>query len=116
MLAARALIMPIRWEEPFGMVMVEAMATGTPVVALNRGAVPELIRHGETGLICDEPADLAPALIDVARLDPGACVAHVRQNFSAERMADDYERAYRAWAGATPQPHAEQASAPSVAW
>ncbi|MFC6014740.1 glycosyltransferase family 4 protein [Plantactinospora solaniradicis] len=116
MLAARALIMPIRWEEPFGMVMVEAMATGTPVVALNRGAVPELIRHGETGLICDDPADLAPALLDAVRLDPGACVAHVRREFSAARMADDYERAYRAWAEPTPAQPVEHPSAPSVAW
>ena len=49
---ARCLIMPIQWDEPFGMVMLEAMATGTPVVALNRGAVPELVRPGLTGLVC----------------------------------------------------------------
>lgn len=98
MLAARCLIMPVRWEEPFGMVMVEAMATGTPVVALNRGAVPELVRSGETGFICDDPAELADALREVSRIDPAACVAHVRRAFSAERMADDYERVYREWA------------------
>ena len=53
LLDARCLIMPIQWDEPFGMVMVEAMATGTPVVALRRGAVPELVRPGLTGLVCD---------------------------------------------------------------
>ncbi|MEE6257163.1 glycosyltransferase family 4 protein [Plantactinospora sonchi] len=116
MLAARCLIMPIRWEEPFGMVMVEAMASGTPVVALNRGAVPELIRPGETGLICEEPSELASALHDAVRLDPAACVAHVRREFSAERMADEYERVYRAWLVPGPE-SAEPASAPSVgAW
>jgi len=115
MLAARCLIMPIRWEEPFGMVMVEAMATGTPVVALNRGAVPELVRPGETGLICDDPADLAPALHEVARLDPAACVAHVRREFSAERMADEYERVYRSWL--EPAFGSSRQAAPSVgAW
>ncbi|MFB9235374.1 glycosyltransferase family 4 protein [Plantactinospora siamensis] len=98
LLEARSLIMPIRWEEPFGMVMLEAMATGTPVVALNRGAVPELVNHGETGLICDDPVDLAPALRETGAIDPAACVAHVRRCFSAERMADGYERVYRSLA------------------
>ncbi|MFC7549543.1 glycosyltransferase family 4 protein [Plantactinospora sp. GCM10030261] len=97
LLAARCLIMPVRWEEPFGMAMLEAMATGTPVVALNRGAVPELINHGETGLICDDPVDLAPALRDVSAIEPENCVSHVRRWFSAERMAEGYERVYRAW-------------------
>jgi glycosyltransferase involved in cell wall biosynthesis len=99
LMAARCMIMPIRWEEPFGMVMVEAMATGTPVVALRRGAVPELVRPGETGLICDDPADLASALRETGTIDPGACVARVRAAFSAERMAEGYEQLYRASAG-----------------
>jgi Glycosyl transferases group 1/Glycosyltransferase Family 4 len=94
--AARCLIMPLRWEEPFGMVMIEAMAVGTPVVALNRGAVPEIVVPGETGFICAEESELPPALIDAAKLDPAACVAHVRQSFSAERIARRYERVYRA--------------------
>jgi glycosyltransferase involved in cell wall biosynthesis len=96
--AARCLIMPIRWEEPFGMVMIEAMATGTPVVALNHGAVPELVNHGETGFICDDPREMAPALRDVSAIDPAACVAHVRAEFSADVMARGYERVYRRWA------------------
>ncbi|WP_089009806.1 glycosyltransferase family 4 protein [Micromonospora viridifaciens] len=92
---ARCLIMPIQWEEPFGMVMVEAMATGTPVVALHRGAVPELVRPGLTGLVCDDPDELPAALIESSRLDPADCVAHVAENFSAERMAAGYESVYR---------------------
>ena len=60
--AARCLIMPIRWEEPFGMVMIEAMAQGTPVVALNRGAVPEVVRTARTGFICDGRIELPDAL------------------------------------------------------
>ncbi|SBT50670.1 Glycosyltransferase involved in cell wall bisynthesis [Micromonospora narathiwatensis] len=92
---ARCLIMPIQWEEPFGMVMVEAMATGTPVVALRRGAVPELVRPGLTGLVCDDPDELPAALIESSRLDPADCVAHVAENFSVERMAGGYESVYR---------------------
>ncbi|MFG3699927.1 glycosyltransferase family 4 protein [Micromonospora sp. NPDC047620] len=92
---ARCLIMPIQWEEPFGMVMVEAMATGTPVVALNRGAVPELVRPGVTGLICEGVDDLPGALRAVSGLDPADCVAHVAQNFSTAQMAAGYEQAYR---------------------
>ncbi|MGC5309524.1 glycosyltransferase family 4 protein [Micromonospora zamorensis] len=92
---ARCLIMPIQWDEPFGMVMLEAMATGTPVVALNRGAVPELIRPGLTGLVCERPEELAAAVLAAERLDPEDCVAHVAENFSVERMADGYAAIFR---------------------
>lgn len=92
---ARCLIMPIQWDEPFGMVMLEAMATGTPVVALNRGAVPELIRPGLTGLVCERPEELAAAVLAAELLDPGDCVAHVAENFSVERMADGYAAIFR---------------------
>ena len=93
--AARCLIMPIRWEEPFGMVVIEAMAAGTPVVALNRGAIPELVQHGVTGLVCSEPGELPDALHQVAGIDPAACVAQVRSRFSADLMAQRYEQVYR---------------------
>lgn len=92
--AARCLIMPIRWQEPFGMVMVEAMAAGTPVVALNRGAVPEVVDPGVTGLICDEVDELPDALHEVTTIDPHACVRHVKRSFSAELMASRYEQVY----------------------
>jgi glycosyltransferase involved in cell wall biosynthesis len=91
---ARCLIMPIRWDEPFGMVMIEAMALGIPVVALNRGAVPELVRDGVTGWIREVPGELADALHRVDEIDPAACVAHVRDNFCAPLMARRYERVY----------------------
>ncbi|WP_425684756.1 glycosyltransferase family 4 protein [Micromonospora sp. DT201] len=95
---ARCLIMPIQWDEPFGMVMLEAMATGTPVVALNRGAVPELVRPGLTGLVCTRPEELPAALLAAAQLDPEDCVAHVAENFSVERMAYGYAEVYRRFA------------------
>jgi glycosyltransferase involved in cell wall biosynthesis len=92
---ARCLLMPIRWREPFGMVMVEAMASGTPVVALRRGSVPELVRHGVTGFVCDEPAQLPELLHRVRELDSGESVAHAQEAFSAELMASRYEDVYR---------------------
>lgn len=93
--AASCLIMPIRWEEPFGMVMIEALALGVPVVAFNRGAVSEVVRHGVTGVICERPEELAGALVEARGLDPAACVAHVKENFSPDLMARRYERVYR---------------------
>jgi len=92
---ASSLLMSIRWEEPFGMVMIEAMARGTPVVAMRRGSVPEVILDGRTGFICADEAELPEALHAAAKLDPSACVAHVRTSFSVELMAHRYERVYR---------------------
>lgn len=68
---------------------------GVPVVAMNRGAVPEVVKHGETGLICDELAELPDALHQVNQIDPYRCVTHVRQTFSADQMAMRYEEVYR---------------------
>jgi len=92
---ASTLIMSIRWEEPFGMVMIEAMRTGTPVVALRRGSVPEIVLHGRTGMICNDESELPEALHAVRAFDPADCVAHVRSNFSVDLMAHRYERVYR---------------------
>ena len=77
------------------MVMLEAMATGTPVVALRRGAVPELVRSGVTGLVCADADGLPTALRATDRLDPAACVAHVARNFSTQGLAAGYEAVYR---------------------
>ncbi|MGC4897507.1 glycosyltransferase family 4 protein [Micromonospora sp. DT31] len=96
LLDARCLVMPVQWAEPFGMVMVEAMATGTPVVALRRGSVPELVRSGITGFVCDHADELAAALRAAVGLDPADCVAHVARRFSVQRLAADHEAVYRA--------------------
>ena len=90
---ARALLFPIEWEEPFGLVMIEAMACGTPVLAFRGGAVEEVVRDGVNGWICDDVADMAARLqsIDV---DPGACRDFVADNFSVTRMADRYLEVY----------------------
>ncbi|MFE2754177.1 glycosyltransferase family 4 protein [Actinosynnema sp. NPDC059335] len=93
--AARCLLFPIRWEEPFGMVMIEAMACGTPVVALRAGAVPEVVVDGVTGLVRDDPEELVAALHDVRELDPAACRAHVAAHFDVDALGAGYEAAYR---------------------
>src|SRR5690606_6393243 len=92
---ARCLLFPIGWEEPFGMVMIEAMACGTPVVALRGGAVAEVVEHGVTGIVCDRPEELSAAIAAAAALDPAACRARVAEHFSSEQLAAGYERIYR---------------------
>ena len=92
---AIALLVPIDWPEPFGLVMIEAMACGTPVIAFNRGSVPEIIEHGVTGLIVEDEAEAVAALrqvADLSRAEVRRCFEH---RFSAERMAEDYLALYR---------------------
>jgi glycosyltransferase involved in cell wall biosynthesis len=91
---ARALVMPIQWDEPFGMVMIEALASGTPVVALRRGAVPEIVEDGMTGFICDEPAELPTAIERAGEIDSDTCRQVVENRFSLQTMARGYEQVY----------------------
>lgn len=91
---ARCLLFPVQWEEPFGMVMIEAMACGTPVVALRAGAVPEVVVDGVTGVICDHPAQLVDAIDASQQLDPAACRRHVASNFSVSQFGSGYEDIY----------------------
>ena len=93
---AVALLNPIQWDEPFGMAMIEAMACGTPVVGTARGAAPELVVDGVTGFLRASDADLAAALAEVHQLDRAACRRRVAEEFSIERMAANYVRAYEA--------------------
>jgi glycosyltransferase involved in cell wall biosynthesis len=92
---ARALLFPIDWPEPFGLVMIEAMACGTPVVTRPCGAVPEIIDHERTGLVASSVDELVDAVKRVDRLDRRECRREVEERFSASRMASDYERVYR---------------------
>ncbi|MBA2294099.1 MAG: glycosyltransferase family 4 protein [Actinobacteria bacterium] len=91
---AHALLVPIDWEEPFGLVMIEAMACGTPVVALRRGSVPEVLDHGRTGLVVDSLAAMASAVDEVSCLDPLVLRSEAEVRFSPERMIDDHLEAY----------------------
>lgn len=92
---AQALLFPITWHEPFGLVMIEAMASGTPVVALRHGSVPEVVADGVSGIICDTPEQLPEALTRAFALDPAACRKHVEDNFDIDAMARGYETVYR---------------------
>ncbi len=94
---ASALLLPINWEEPFGLVAAEAMAAGCPVIAYARGALPEIIKDGETGFLIP-PGDLdaaVRAVVAASSLSRAACRAHVQQHFSIARMLDDYEHCYQ---------------------
>jgi glycosyltransferase involved in cell wall biosynthesis len=92
---AYALAFPIDWPEPFGMVMIEALACGTPVLAMNRGSVPEILRHGVSALIgnsVDELVDLAPK---IRLLDRHACRREAERRFSSRVITEDYEQIYQ---------------------
>ncbi|HEY1890388.1 MAG TPA: glycosyltransferase family 4 protein [Steroidobacteraceae bacterium] len=91
---ARCLLMPIEWPEPFGLVMIEAMSYGTPVIAFNRGSVPEVIEDGVTGFIVEDEAAAVAAVGRLDHLDRRAVRARFKQRFTARRMAEDYLAAY----------------------
>ncbi len=92
---ARALLMPISWPEPFGLVMIEAMACGTPVIAFNRGAVPEIVEDGRTGFIVENEAGAVAAVARLGRLPRAAVRAAFEARFTARRMAEDYMAIYQ---------------------
>jgi glycosyltransferase involved in cell wall biosynthesis len=93
---ARALLMPIRWNEPFGMVMVEALACGTPVIAFAEGAARELVVDGLTGFLVEDERAMAVAVGRSGQIEPRTCRAWVRENCDVEVVACAYERTYRA--------------------
>jgi glycosyltransferase involved in cell wall biosynthesis len=91
---ARGLLNPIRWPEPFGLVMIEALACGTPVLAFPSGAAPEIVCDGVNGFLCVDEADMVRRLPHVARLDRRGCRASVEASFSTERMVADHLALY----------------------
>lgn len=92
---AKGFLFPPQWEEPFGMVVAEAMAAGTPVLAYSRGSLPELVRHGETGYLGGGEDDMVAAIHAIDRLDRRRCREWVEERFSVEQMVDGYEKLYR---------------------
>jgi glycosyltransferase involved in cell wall biosynthesis len=92
--SAAALLNPISWREPFGMVMLEALACGTPVVGCPQGAAPEIVEHNVTGFLGDSDAELINGLLSLDRIDRRVCREQVRQRFSVERMVDGYVQVY----------------------
>lgn len=93
---AVALVNPIKWHEPFGLVMVESLACGTPVVAFPAGAAPEIVDDGVTGFLCDGVDAAVTTLGKVRDLDRAECRAAVEKRFTADRMVTDYLRLYEA--------------------
>jgi glycosyltransferase involved in cell wall biosynthesis len=91
---ARGTLFSSQWEEPFGLVMTESMACGTPVIALRRGAAPEVIVDGQTGFLCDDEDGMVAAVKRLASVDPLACRQHVLDHFSVEEMARQYVEVY----------------------
>ncbi|EKE03752.1 MAG: hypothetical protein ACD_20C00157G0029 [uncultured bacterium] len=92
---AYATVHPVTWPEPFGLVMAESMACGTPVLALNQGSIPEVIKDGVTGYVENDIDSLIMHVKDIGKIDRYACRKYVENNFSAQRMAEGYLASYR---------------------
>jgi glycosyltransferase involved in cell wall biosynthesis len=90
-----AMLFPIEWDEPFGLAMVEAMATGTPVIAFSGGSVNEIVRDGTSGYVCSGVEDAAARVREVQALKPASVRSYAQQFFSVERMVQDYLSLYR---------------------
>lgn len=97
---AQATLFPIRWGEPFGMVLIESMASGTPIVGFRRGSVPEIVKDGKTGFVVDTVEAMVQAVQCVKQIDRRDCRTHVAKRFSIQRMAEGYEALYRRLASA----------------
>ena len=91
---ARATLFPIQWGEPFGLVLVESMACGTPVIAFNKGAVPEIVVNGKTGFVVDTMDDMIKAVGQIDNINPRECREHVQNHFSIISMASKYSEMY----------------------
>jgi glycosyltransferase involved in cell wall biosynthesis len=91
---AHALLFPIDWPEPFGLVMIESLACGTPVIAWNNGSVPEVIANGETGFVVDSIDEAVSAVPEVSHLSRHACRRTFEERFDASRMARNYIDVY----------------------
>jgi glycosyltransferase involved in cell wall biosynthesis len=101
---SKGLLMPIEWAEPFGLVMVEALATGTPVIAFDRGSAREIVSDGENGFLVASTDEMAGAIGRLHEIDPAACRASVEARFGLPHVLDAYESAYAAVCDTAEQP------------
>lgn len=92
---ATAMLHPIHFEEPFGLSVIESMACGTPVIAFNKGSMPELIEHGQNGFLVDTVDEAVDSVEKVSQVNRRYCHDYVRQNFTIQDMVDGYEKAYK---------------------
>lgn len=91
---AKATLMPVQWDEPFGLVAVESLAVGTPVIAWNRGALPEIIIDGETGFLVESVEEITAKIAEIDKINRTACRRRYEENFTAEKMVKEYEKLY----------------------
>jgi glycosyltransferase involved in cell wall biosynthesis len=112
---ARAVVFPLRWDEPGGTAVVEALAAGVPVVAMRRGVLPELVDHGVTGWLADDEDEFAGYLRRVDELDRQACRAVAGRRFSPAAMAARYETFYRQGLGRAGRRASRHATLPASA-
>jgi len=91
---AKCLLSPLQWEEPFGLVMIEAMASGTPVIVFRRGSSPEVVVNGMTGFVVDSFEEMVAGVKKINEIDPKACRKHVEDNFTPKVMAENYIKMY----------------------
>jgi glycosyltransferase involved in cell wall biosynthesis len=91
---AVATLFPVDVEEAFGLVLIESMACGTPVIATREGAVPEIVEDGHTGILVEDASEMAGALTRIGEIDRRACRAHVEERFSAANVVASYEQAF----------------------
>lgn len=101
---AAAVLCPYDWPEPFGLVLIEAMACGTPVLAYRQGSIPEIIEHGVTGYICDNIGEMAQAVAGLSRIDRTRCREIFEKRFTVERMVKDYLAIYDSVVAASHRP------------
>lgn len=92
---AAATLCPVTWPEPFGLVLIESMACGTPVIALRNGSIPEIIRHGETGFVMDTVEELTQVMGNIGEIDRRVCRHHVESHFSMQQMTNEYLEIYK---------------------
>jgi len=92
---AKALLVPIEWQEPFGLTMIEAMSCGTPVIAYRQGSVPEIVAHAKTGFVVDNIQQMVKAVSMIDKIDRQKCREHVLENFSINNMVENYLTAYK---------------------
>lgn len=92
---AKGFLFPIQWEEPFGLVMIEAMASGTPVIAFNKGSVKEVVKNNKTGFIVNTVGEMVEKIKQIDKIDRSDCRKHVKENFSLEKMINKYEKIYK---------------------
>lgn len=94
MSGAMAFLHPVTWREPFGLTLIEAMACGCPVIAFNKGSIPEIIVDGKTGFIVNDVEEMITAITNISKIDRSECRKYVLENFTEKKMADGYERLY----------------------